>query len=340
MKWYIATGAENDVVVSSRIRLARNLKNYPFVNRMDETGVRACTKTVFDAAQKSGNPLVSNLSFIEMDSLSDTDAAVLLERHLISPEFANERGGRGLILRESDDAVSIMVGEEDHIRIQVMRPGLALDDAYHEAEAIDNLFDQNLTYAFNGKLGFLTQCPTNLGTGLRASVMLHLPALERSGALNKLASTLPKLGLTIRGTYGEGTKAQGAFYQLSNQVTLGISEKTAIDNLKGITTQIIAQERAARDILAKQPAALEDSVFRALGTLQNARLLSGAEFLSEFSLVRLGVSMGLIQTVSLETLGALLADCTAAALIQKAGHALSEEERDIARATAVRSALA
>ena len=232
-KWY-QTKSNNDSVLSTRIRFARNLESFPFPCRLDEQGREAVCHAVRDAlADVSG----LKLYYIEMNQLSPRQAVALAERHLISPEFATPRKGRALLLSE-DESVSIMLCEEDHVRIQVIRGGLDLEGAFELANKIDDLLDSKLNFAFDERIGYLTQCPTNLGTGMRASVMMHLPALSKCGQMPRLASTVSKLGLTIRGTFGEGTGAKGDLYQLSNQVSLGISEQSALDNLKAIAMQI------------------------------------------------------------------------------------------------------
>ena len=232
-----------------------------------------------------------------------------------------------------------MVGEEDHIRIQVMRPGLELNEALKTADMLDNVLDETLDYAFSEQLGFLTACPTNLGTGLRASVMLHLPALEQAGAINQLANTISKLGLTIRGTYGEGSDAKGAAYQISNQITLGISEEMAVQNLQSVVLQVIEQEKKARKAVWPNTVTLEDAVWRSLGILKNARIMSGKEAVERLSLLRLGVSMGILKTVSIQTLNALSAQTGAGTLCRDSREMLSPEQRDIKRAALLREGL-
>jgi protein arginine kinase len=271
-----------------------------------------------------------------MESLSRAQAISLAERHLISPEFASSVNGRSLLLSE-DESVSIMLCEEDHVRLQVMEAGLALDSAYKRADSLDNALSAKLQLAFDERIGFLTQCPTNLGTAMRASVMLHLPGLGKSGQITKIAATVSKLGLTIRGAYGEGTSPSGDMYQLSNQVTLGISEETALNNLKSIAQQLVAQELAIREQMLKNPV-WEDKIFRALGILRSARLLSGEEFMQLASLVRLGAAQGIIE-VSIEKLSELMVDMQPATINAREGKNLDASQRDELRAKAVREAL-
>ena len=224
-KWYVDKGEQGDIVLSTRVRLARNLEEYPFPCRLDTAGKIKVNEKVRDTLLSCVPEL--GLHYVTMDSLSREQAISLAERHLISPEFASVREGRALMLTE-DETVGIMLCEEDHIRVLVMKSGLALMDCYVLADKIDSALDKKLNFAFDERLGYLTQCPTNLGTAMRASVMLHLPALRRSGQLSVLSSTISKLGLSLRGAYGEGRESRGDIYQLSNQITLGITEQAAI----------------------------------------------------------------------------------------------------------------
>lgn len=330
-KWYIGEGDHNDIVISTRIRIARNLADYPFPVRLDNKSKIEVNEKIRDALDGK-----ENLTYTELKTLTRSQIVSLAERHLISPEFASNSDARALLMSDNED-ISIMLCEEDHIRIQVMKSGLALKEAYELADKIDTEINQSLKYAFDEKLGYLTQCPTNLGTGMRASVMLHLPALTAKGQIGSLASTVSKLGLTIRGAYGEGMSAMGDLYQLSNQVSLGISEKSAIDNLKTITLQLAAQERAAREEASKS-IETEDAVFRAYGILKSARILSTKEFMSLISKVRLGAVLGVIKT-DLKTINELMVSMQPATINAFVGKTLSLEERDVERAKIVRERL-
>lgn len=330
-KWYIGEGDHNDIVISTRIRIARNLADYPFPVRLDNKSKIEVNEKIRDALDGK-----ENLTYTELKTLTRSQIVSLAERHLISPEFASNSDARALLMSDNED-ISIMLCEEDHIRIQVMKSGLALKEAYDLADKIDTEINQSLKYAFDEKLGYLTQCPTNLGTGMRASVMLHLPALTAKGQIGSLASTVSKLGLTIRGAYGEGMSAMGDLYQLSNQVSLGISEKSAIDNLKTITLQLAAQERAAREEASKS-IETEDAVFRAYGILKSARILSTKEFMSLISKVRLGAVLGMIKT-DLKTINELMVSMQPATINAFVGKTLSLEERDVERAKIVRERL-
>jgi len=337
-KWYRNNGDQGDVVLSTRIRLARNLDAYPFPARLDAAGKQQVLDTVrkallTDDANENKSP---DFTYIEMKNLTRTQAVALAERHLISPEFAAAREGRALLV-SPDEAVSLMLCEEDHIRLQVMQPGLALAVAYDIANKVDTLLDSRVQYAFDERIGYLTQCPTNLGTAMRASVMLHLPALTQLGQLARLSGTVSKLGLTIRGAFGEGSQSSGDIYQLSNQITLGITEQAAIENLQSITLQLIQQERsAAAEFCRRLPE--QDRIFRALGTLQFARLLSAAEFMRHISLVRMGAAHGLID-LPLEKVNELIVQMQPATINAAQNKDLEAEERDSVRADLVREVL-
>ncbi len=330
-KWYLGEGEQSDVVLSTRIRLARNLAEYPFPARLDTKSRIAVNEIVRDAV-----PAAANLKYIEMKTLTQAQIVSLAEKHLISPEFASSADGRALLLSDSEE-ISVMLEEEDHIRLQVMKPGLSLSEAYTEADRLDSAINEKVKFAFDERLGYLTECPTNLGTGMRASVMLHLPALTALGRMNTLASTVSKLGLTIRGAYGEGSASMGDLYQLSNQVTLGITEKGAIENLKTIVLQLASQERAARTELLKS-VETEDTVYRAYGVLKSARLLGTKEFMQLASRVRMGAVGGLL-SVDPKQLNELMVSLQPASLNAQAGKTLDARERDILRAKIVRERL-
>lgn len=333
-KWYVENGEQGDIVLSTRVRLARNLEDYPFPCRLTVKGKEKVCEEIKDEILKDD---VWNFEYTDMKDYSRAQVISLAERHLISPEFASDRAGRGLLLTK-DESISIMLCEEDHIRLQVMMSGLALKEAYSVADKLDNVIGSKMNYAYDDRIGYLTQCPTNLGTAMRASVMLHLPALTRCGQIGKLASTVSKLGLVIRGAYGEGSSPRGDIYQLSNQITLGISEESALDNLQSITLQLIAQERAAAKKLLES-ATEEDKVFRALGTLKYARVLSGDEFMELSSLVRMGISNGLID-FDISKLNELTVKVQPATINAEQNKDLSGNQRDIIRANFTRECFA
>ncbi|MDO4831216.1 MAG: protein arginine kinase [Clostridia bacterium] len=327
----------NDVVISTRVRLARNLKDYPFPCRLSTQDKEKVIEKVKNAVENSNSPISKDFSFIRMSELTPQQGVSLVERRLVSPEFISESQGRALLLSK-DESISIMINEEDHIRLQVIKNGLSLEDTYDIADKLDTLLDENLDFAFDERLGYLTQCPTNLGTGMRASVMLHLPALEKSRAVGRIAGNLSKLGLTIRGAHGEGTEPNGALYQLSNQVTLGISEKAAIENLKNITMQLVSQENQARTRLCSS-IDIQDAISRSLGLLRSALVISHDEALKLLSNVRLGIVSGQIKDVTTETVDKLMLSVEPATLTVNLNKNLSPHERDIERAKIIKSAL-
>lgn len=331
--WYKEAAPQDDVVVSTRIRLARNLSGMPFPSRMTAPQFEELKSKVKQAVCESNTPFAKSLKFIDMAAVPKNEINAMVERHVISPEFAENSQGRAIILSD-DESISIMIGEEDHIRIQVILGGLQLEKAYDIAERLDTLLYDSLHFAFDSNLGFLTVCPTNLGTGLRASVMLHLPVCESTGEIGALSETVGKIGFTVRGMYGEGSKSKAALYQVSNQITLGISEKNAIDNLKIITTQLIEKERKARNEL--DPVKVEDIAYRALGLLKNCRILSGSEMMNLLSRIKLGVSMGILSKEIMPL--KLLIEGQPYMLMKKYGE-MTPDERDICRATHVREAL-
>ncbi|MBP3706606.1 MAG: protein arginine kinase [Clostridia bacterium] len=332
--WYTQSAKEDDIVISSRIRLARNLKNIPFPIKMDTNDFQKINETVKNAVKSSNTPYAKNLKFIYMKDVPQNERYAMVERHIISKEFASNCENKAIILSE-DESISIMIGEEDHIRLQVLLPGLQIEKAYDIAESIDRLLCDTLDIAFDNRLGFLTECPTNLGTGLRASVMVHLPIIEGSGEIKILADSVNKIGFTVRGMYGEGSKPTASFYQISNQITLGISEKNAIDNLNIITKQIIEKERKNRESINRLKA--EDICMRALGTLKYAKILDSSEMMKALSEIKLGLSIGVMDDERIMPIK-LLVEGQPFMLMRKFGE-MSPDERDVCRATMIREAL-
>ncbi len=328
-KWYEKAGEYSDVAISTRIRFARNISKYPFPCKLNSSMKQAVINDL-QAALSTSDFEPYQFSCIGTSEVNPVDLKSLVECHLVSPDFIKSDKFKAVFLSNAND-VSIMVNEEDHVRLQVMHEGLALDETYACADAIDTKLDQSLNFAFSEQLGYLTQCPTNLGTGMRASVMLHLPALRRYGMIEKISSSLIKLGLTIRGLYGEGSEPKGDIYQISNQVTLGISEKTALKNLNDITLQIITQERNCREKLAKNIQVI-DSIGRAVGILKSAKLLSNDEFMMLISKVRLGLAMGLVTGISYDILNEITVRVQPCTLMKNTENALSAEQRDQKRA--------
>ena len=322
-----------NVVISSRVRLARNLREYPFPSRMDNEQRTQVLAKVREAIES----LDEKFMFVLMDDISEFDTVAMVERHLISPDFADSRPGRALAVTE-DESISIMINEEDHLRIQVIKAGASLKEAYEIADRIDTALDEKLHFAFDTKLGYLTQCPTNLGTGMRASVMMHLCALGESRTVSRIAANLSKLGFVIRGTYGEGSGAASAMYQLSNQVTLGISEDFAIENLMNICTQLVQSELTTRAKLMESME-YQDKISRSMGILLTARLISHAEAVKLLSNVRMGITEGIIDSVTLDVVDGLMTSIQPASLMRAAGEKLTPQERDKARAELIRSKL-
>lgn len=320
------------IVVSSRIRLARNLNDMPFPSKMNNEQLEELKTKVKSAICESNTPFAKSLKYIDMSAIPQNEIMAMVERHVISPEFANKNAGA--IILSDDESISVMIGEEDHIRIQVILSGLELEKAYDIAERIDSLLFTKLNFAYDNELGFLTECPTNLGTGLRASVMLHLPVCELNDEIQSLRETLGKIGFTIRGMYGEGSKSEAGLYQISNQITLGLSEKNSIDNLKIIANQIIEKEKNARENL--DSLSIEDLSFRALGTLKNARIISSKETMNLLSTIKIGIDMGIIK----EEINPieLLVNTGAYMLMSKKGE-MNPKERDILRATLLRETI-
>ena len=336
-KWYQKCGPEGDVVISTRIRLARNLREFPFTARMNKSQREEVDTRVKDAVLASNSAMASMFECIDLTGFTKESLVSLVEHHLASPDLISDPEKRGLVLSK-DQEISIMINEEDHLRIQVMKEGMQLEEAFTLADRVDTLLNERLNFAFDDALGYLTQCPTNLGTGLRASLMMHLPGLQESGILGRMNANLNKLGFVLRGMYGEGTQAAGAIYQLSNQVTLGLSEKDALQNLAGIAGQIIRQEREARKRLAED-ISVQDKIARALGILRSARMLNSGEFMNLISYVRLGAAEGLCDEIALDTLHALIIEAQPATLSCAAEKVLSPQERDIKRAELVRTVL-
>lgn len=284
-KWYNGGGADNDVVLFSKIRLARNLADTPFKSRMSRDIRKNTVKKLYASVKNS--ELAGDFNLIDLSAASDIQAVSYAEKQLVSPEFAKEKGAFLLSLNEN---ASVMLCEEDHIRITAFAGGLATAQAYATADRIDTVFVENLPVAYDDRLGFLTASPINLGTGLKVSVALHLPAIKSNGSVAKLASMVGKLGLSLRSLYSD----KGAFYFLSNQISMGISEKAAIDNINAVAAQIIRQERNLRDVM-KNSEIWEDKLYRSLGTLKMARRLEFGEFVQLISDVRLGISLGIFK---------------------------------------------
>lgn len=332
--WYMSAEKQNDIVISTRIRLARNIEGLPFSSKMNSTQREELNTAVKDAILCSDTPFAKKLKFICMDDVPKNEIFAMVERHIISKEFAANCVGRAIIISE-DESICVMVGEEDHIRIQVILGGFQLEEAYNIASSIDDILAVRLKFAFDSELGYLTECPTNLGTGMRASVMMHLPLIHENNTVSKIKEAIGKIGFTVRGMYGEGSKAAASLYQVSNQITLGITEKNALSNLTLIVNQIAQKENEAR---ASVPGIkLEDIVFRAYGVLKNQRILSSEEMMELISKIKMGVSMGILE-IDKSLPMQLFVETQPYMLCRKYGEK-SAEERDVLRAQIIRERL-
>ena len=291
MIWYKNQDVNNDIVVSTRIRLARNLEKYPFPGMAEKQDIQNIKRDVLDALEKKKEIFPEGIRTVNMSEIDIPSRQLMVERHLISRELAGNQEGVAVI--DADEEVSIMVMEEDHIRIQVIKSGFNLESTYSLANKVDDAIEEHCTYAFSEKFGYLTACPTNTGTGMRASVMMHLPALTMTDNIGKIMASASRLGLTVRGLYGEGSKAYGSLYQLSNEVTLGLSEEEILKKLENISMQIIKLEKEAREAL-KDNISVKDRLWRSLGTLRYARILNSRDAKALLSDYILGVSIGII----------------------------------------------
>lgn len=333
--WYVVDGPQNDVVVSSRVRLARNFKDYPFAPfNKGSAEILAKTKNIVKDISGIVN---QNLNFVELNNLDQLTKVSLIEKHLISPELPT-KSEAGLILSQ-DEKISIMVNEEDHLRIQTIFPGFQIDQAWEMANNIDDIIDEKIGYAYNETYGYLTSCTTNVGTGLRASMMVHLPALTITGYVGPVLENASKVSVMVRGLYGEGTDAIGNMYQLSNQITLGISETELIANIKTVVSKIIEQERLAREHLLKDKIGLEDRIYRAYGIVSNARILSSSECNRLLSDIKLGIDLGIIKDIRTSDIKEMMLITQPANLQKHYGENFGTTQRDVARAQVVREML-
>ncbi|MDH7577120.1 MAG: protein arginine kinase [Bacillota bacterium] len=341
-KWMEGTGPYAHIVISSRIRLARNLSDYVFPYLQSPEKAREVIGLARRALSTPGvRQKIGAFTSAALKGLSPLDRQILVEKHLISPQHAGDEGeGRGIILRD-DEAVSVMVNEEDHLRIQVLFPALQLDAAWELANQVDDALESKLEFAYDEQYGYLTCCPTNVGTGLRASVMMHLPALVMTNQASRVFTALAKLGLVVRGLYGEGTEAKGNLFQISNQITLGPREEEINGNLTAVSKQVIEQEELARESLQKEKGArLKDRVFRSYGILTNAYIISSEEAMDLLSNLRLGLDLGLLRNLDNRTLNELLVRTRPAFLQKLAGRETDAFNRDFMRAAIIREALA
>ncbi|MBM7694328.1 protein arginine kinase [Peribacillus deserti] len=337
--WMSEEGPDSDIVLSSRIRLARNLKEYkfPIIFSRDEA-----VEIINWARNGLGSESFSDTCSFElltMNDLKPIEKRVLVEKHLVSPNLA-ENAPYGAVLLSDNEEISVMINEEDHIRIQCLYPGLQLKEALIMAGKIDDWIEEKGVYAFDEERGYLTSCPTNVGTGLRASVMMHLPGLVLTRQINRIIPAINQLGLVVRGIYGEGSEALGNIFQISNQITLGKSEEDIVEDLLSVVEQIIDRERSAREALVKtSDIQLEDRVFRSYGILSNARVIETKEAAKCLSDLRLGIDLGYIKNISKTILNELMILTQPGFLQQYAGGPLNPDERDIRRAALIRERL-
>ena len=332
-KWFESVGEEEDVVVSTRIRLARNLEDYRFPEKISIEDADSMMDKIMGVIK--GN-LKGNYDYFKITDLDRVERKGFIENHIISPTLLRYPNKSGFFLRD-DETVNIMVNEEDHIRIQALLPGLNFEKGYAIVDRIDDSLEKDLRYAFDENYGYLTSCPTNLGTGLRASAMVHIPALSMSGHLKGMMQGFSKIGLVVRGIYGEGTEALGYFYQISNQITMGETEKELMDKLKRVVYQVVDKEREVRRFLLEyRYTEMEDRIYRSLGILKNARLLSSREAMSHISNIRMGMDFKIVENIDYRDITQLIILSQPANIQLKFGKGLEKYERDVKRADLVR----
>lgn len=336
-EWVRAEGEAGDVVVSSRIRLARNLKGFTFPPFSNDEQLAAVVQLVREAVVRK-SPF-KFLPLIQVEELTPNQRLILVEKHLCSPQFVEKPRQRILVINEAQ-SISLMVNEEDHLRIQAICSGFALDQAWEFANQVDDFLEERLDYCFDESCGYLTSCPTNVGTGIRASLMLHLPGLTIVDQIRQVLSALTQLGINIRGLYGEGTESLGNMYQISNQVTLGHSEEDLINNLKSVCRQVIEQERAVREALLKESKLqLEDKLCRSYGILSQARIITTQEALKLLSDVKLGVEMEILPDINKASIKELLFLIRTSILQKIFNREMSPTERDYHRALIIKEKL-
>lgn len=330
-EWLRGTGPESDIVISSRIRLARNLSDFPFIRRCSTEDRQAIERTLKARMERLEG--WGNVRYVDVAALADVDRLLLVERQLISRELADSEGPRAVAI-DPEEQFSVMINEEDHLRIQVMHSGLSLPAAWQQIDRLDDLLEGAISYAFHSQYGYLTACPTNVGTGLRVSVMLHLPALVITRQIDKVFRSLQKISVTVRGLYGEGSQFMGDFYQVSNQITLGRNEPELVEQVSEVVPVLIDYERRARQFLVEQSEQdLQDDVSRAFGILCTAKKISSEETMHYLSKVRMGVNLGLIPDLPVTTINKLFIHTQPAHLQKLRGRVLGTLDRHIERAS-------
>ena len=333
MNWYLQSGKESDVVVSSRIRLARNIIEYPFETRCSKKENEEIENKIKEVLPSIGY----GLKILKLKDMDDITKMSLVEKRLVSPDFVMNKNDIGAIAINEEENICIMINEEDHLRLQVFAPGFEIEELLKLMVEIDTKFGKALNYAYNDKYGYLTACPTNVGTGMRVSVMVHLPALTKTGNIQKVLHIINNFGMNIRGIYGEGSKAAGDMYQISNKQTLGVSEEEIINNMKIIVEKIIEQERLARKYLAKHSIELEDKVYRSFGIISNCKKISSEEAREILSDVKLGTDLGIIKELDDLKVKKLYLYTKPANLQKYLGEVNDNYERDIKRAEVIKN---
>ncbi|SFS95442.1 protein arginine kinase [Paenibacillus sp. 453mf] len=338
--WMRNTAADSEIVISSRVRVARNVQSFPFPMLATEEQSREVRRNIIDVLGFKEIHKFGEFHVLNLNELDQFDKEVLVEKHLISPDLANESRNGAVILSE-DESISIMVNEEDHLRIQCLFPGFQVQEAWKRASAIDDVFEAHINYSFDDRRGYLTSCPTNVGTGLRASVMMHLPALVMTKQISRVLTAVSQVGLAVRGIYGEGSEATGNLFQISNQITLGQSEAEIIENLYSVVLQIIGHERNARERLMRDSKQrIMDRVMRSYGILSHAVIMDSKEAAQRLSDVRLGIDLGLIEEPSIVQMNELNVMTQPGFLQKKFGEeVLDPNARDIYRAQMIRDVL-
>lgn len=336
-EWLKGTGPNSDIIISSRIRLARNIQGRPFPHWANKAQGEETLEAINQAIKKVD--YLKTTTFFRLSEMDNVDKQFLVERHLMSREQATKSNSKAVAI-DDEEIVSIMVNEEDHLRMQVMKSGFDLLECWAVINRIDDCLSKELNFAFSGEWGYMTACPTNTGTGMRGSVMLHLPALVILRTIDKVLAAVSKLSFTTRGLYGEGTQATGNLFQISNQVSLGHNEDEIISNIAGLIRQVIEHEEQARAVLIKQQYDfLSDRIWRALGILKNAYIISSQETIELLSMVRLGVDLNILKDIDRRVINELFILIQPAHLQKLESKKLSSQERDVKRASIIRAKL-
>lgn len=332
MNWYLQNGKNSDVIISSRVRLARNIKGLPFTSKCKQEDY----KKIYDLMKEASLTLGYGLKFIQMKDLDLITKNCLVEKHIISPAFAKNSNQYSAIIINDEESICITVNEEDHIKLQLFSSGFDLENLINLAIEIDKKIEEYVPYSFHSQYGYLTACPTNVGTGLKASVLVHLPALSQTGNIRKVLNVVNNFGMNIRGVYGEGSKIEGDMYQISNNQTLGITEKEIVKNLNLISQKVMEQERLARKYIAKNAIELEDNVYRDFGILKNARKLTMEETIDLLSNIKMGTDLGIINELNDSKISKLILYTKPANLQKRVGKKLTNYEQEIERAKVIK----